>query len=82
MHPHSDRTDTMNRIPHSTRQLRGAAGRERGFTLLEIMVVVTIIALLATLVAPKLLGQVGARRSSCTSSTTSTCPPPTRASTR
>ncbi|MHC5113452.1 MAG: type II secretion system protein GspG [Planctomycetota bacterium] len=31
----------------------------RGFTLLEIIVVVTIIALLATLVAPRLLGQVG-----------------------
>jgi general secretion pathway protein G len=31
----------------------------RGFTLLEIIVVVTIIALLAALVAPKLLGNIG-----------------------
>jgi general secretion pathway protein G len=31
----------------------------RGFTLLEMIVVVTIIALLATLVAPKLLGNIG-----------------------
>ena len=31
----------------------------RGFTLLEIIVVVTIIALLAAVVAPRLLGQVG-----------------------
>jgi general secretion pathway protein G len=30
----------------------------RGFTLLEIIVVVTIIALLATLIAPKLLGNI------------------------
>jgi len=31
----------------------------RGFTLLEIIVVVTIIALLATLIAPRLLGRIG-----------------------
>jgi len=31
----------------------------RAFTLLEIIVVVTIIALLATLIAPRLLGQIG-----------------------
>ena len=31
----------------------------RGFTLLEVIVVVTIIALLATLVAPRLLGNIG-----------------------
>lgn len=43
----------MNRRTHQQR------ARQRGFTLLEILVVVTIIALLATLVAPKLLGQVG-----------------------
>jgi len=36
--------------------------RERGFTLLEIIVVVTIIALLATLVAPRLLKQVGSAK--------------------
>ena len=34
----------------------------RGFTLLEIIVVVTIIALLAAVVAPRLFGQVGAAR--------------------
>ena len=33
--------------------------RRRGFTLLEIIVVVTIIALLATLVAPRLLQNIG-----------------------
>jgi general secretion pathway protein G len=36
----------------------------RGFTLLEIIVVVTIIALLATLVAPRLLGNVDRARAS------------------
>ncbi|MBT8483986.1 MAG: prepilin-type N-terminal cleavage/methylation domain-containing protein [Phycisphaerales bacterium] len=40
------------------RQCHPRRGR-RGFTLLEIIVVVTIIALLATLVAPKLLGNIG-----------------------
>lgn len=39
-----------------TQRLRRRA--RRGFTLLEIIVVVTIIALLATLVAPRLLGNV------------------------
>jgi len=34
----------------------------RAFTLLEIVVVVTIIALLAALVAPRLLGQVGQQK--------------------
>lgn len=36
--------------------------RRRGFTLLEIIVVVTIIALLAAVVAPRLFGQVGAAK--------------------
>lgn len=35
----------------------------RGFTLLEIIVVVTIIALLATLIAPKLIGRIGQAKS-------------------
>jgi general secretion pathway protein G len=38
---------------------RRARAIRRGFTLLEMIVVVTIIALLATLVAPKLLGNIG-----------------------
>ena len=36
---------------------------KRAFTLLEIVVVVTIIALLAALVAPRLLGQIGKSKS-------------------
>ena len=36
--------------------------RTRGFTLLEIIVVVTIIAILATLIAPKLLSRVGSAK--------------------
>lgn len=47
----------MNHFPSSTRSRRRPM--RRAFTLLEIIVVVTIIALLATLVAPKLLGQIG-----------------------
>ena len=38
---------------HQRRQAR------RAFTLMEIIVVVTIIALLATLIAPRLIGQIG-----------------------
>jgi len=48
-----------NRTPHR-RQRRIV---RRGFTLLEIIVVVTIIALLATLIAPRLLGRIGQARS-------------------
>ncbi|MCP3905954.1 MAG: prepilin-type N-terminal cleavage/methylation domain-containing protein [Planctomycetes bacterium] len=47
----------MARRFETRRQLRRRA--HRAFTLLEIIVVVTIIALLATLVAPKLLGKIG-----------------------
>lgn len=46
-------TRTMNNRKRITRRMA-----RRGFTLLEIIVVVTIIALLATLVAPRLLGNV------------------------
>ena len=46
--------------------------RRRGFTLLEIMVVVTIIALLAALVAPRIFGQVGTARASAAKAQAST----------
>lgn len=45
-------------MPARTNTCRNDRHR-RGFTLLEVIVVVTIIALLATLVAPKLLGNIG-----------------------
>ena len=44
-------------IPHHRR--RTLRQNRRGFSLLEIVVVVTIIALLATLVAPRLLDNIG-----------------------
>ncbi|MDY7108386.1 MAG: type II secretion system protein GspG [Planctomycetota bacterium] len=43
--------------PGTSRQRR--KNTRRAFTLLEVVVVVTIIALLATLVAPRLIGQIG-----------------------
>lgn len=46
--------------PGTSRHRRPEARCERrAFTLLEVIVVVTIIALLATLVAPRLIGQIG-----------------------
>jgi general secretion pathway protein G len=53
----------MSRTPHPVRRLRtrrcASRPERRAFTLLEIIVVVTIIALLATLVAPRLLQNIG-----------------------
>lgn len=43
----------------SSRQFSVVRATRRGFTLLEIIVVVTIIALLATLIAPRLIGRIG-----------------------
>lgn len=48
--------DTSMTHRHASRQRRQ---QRRGFTLLEVIVVVTIIALLATLVAPRLWKQIG-----------------------
>ncbi|TVQ51104.1 MAG: prepilin-type N-terminal cleavage/methylation domain-containing protein [Phycisphaerales bacterium] len=49
--------ESKNLIPHHRR--RALRQARRGFSLLEIVVVVTIIALLATLVAPRLLDNIG-----------------------
>ena len=48
---------------HNNRQRIVRVAR-RGFTLLEIIVVVTIIALLATLIAPRLLSRIGQAKTS------------------
>ena len=49
----------MNAREHNLKSRRNRRTIRRAFTLLEIIVVVTIIALLATLVAPKLLQNIG-----------------------
>lgn len=46
-------TSTRSRLQRRSRDIR------RAFTLLEVIVVVTIIALLAAIVAPRLLGNIG-----------------------
>ena len=52
----------MNDTPSTTRVPRG----QRGFTLLEILVVIAILGLLIALVAPNVLRQLGGARISTT----------------
>lgn len=52
----------MRRTVLGKRQAAGG-GRRRGFTLLEILVVLLVLGLLAGLVAPQILGRVGEARS-------------------
>ena len=48
----------MQTFPRPVRDRAQRLIRTRGFTLIEIMVVVVILAILATLVAPQILGRI------------------------
>lgn len=51
----------MNMLIHKSRKLVKRTG-ERGFTLIELLIVMVILVLLASLVGPRLFGQLGAAK--------------------
>jgi general secretion pathway protein G len=53
---------TEDRIQKTEYRRRNSRARERGVTLIEMLVVVTIIALFAALVAPRMMGKADAAR--------------------
>ena len=57
------RTPSISVIPASSRVKHGATTSIKGFTLLELLVVLAILTLLASLVGPKVLGQLGGAKS-------------------